>query len=187
MCTLTVYKSREKYFLLKKEKGEKRINVSLDSATSRIHTCRSVAIIATHKLLVGRKEKKSRRMRNEQKWKKNVRRKYDEREKKNYAYNSGQMENKYKNEIPNIMLDDAHSNCASIPFIVMKWFGKTMPAQRPSFKQDSNNASIKSDQAAAFAIGQLPSMCGYANAYHKFMIRQKSSRSLAKRIYRIMQ
>ena len=65
------------------------------------------------------------------------------------VYSSGQMENKYKNEIPNIILDDAHLNCASIPFIVMKWFGKTMPVQRPSFEQDSNNASIKSDQASS--------------------------------------
>lgn len=29
-------------------------------------------------------------------------------------------------DIPNVMLDDAHLNCASIPFRVMKSFGKTM-------------------------------------------------------------
>lgn len=37
LCTLNVDKSTEKYFLLKKENGEKRINVSLDSATPHIH------------------------------------------------------------------------------------------------------------------------------------------------------
>lgn len=29
-------------------------------------------------------------------------------------------------DIPNVMLDDAHLNCASIPFRVTKSFGKTM-------------------------------------------------------------
>lgn len=61
------------------------------------------------------------------------------------------MENKYKNEIPNITLDGAHLNCASIQFIVMKWFGKVMASQRPNFRRDSNNgdASIKSDQVSS--------------------------------------
>lgn len=39
---------------------------------------------------------------------------------------------KYKNVIPNITLDDAHLNCASISFKVMKWFGKMMPLTRPA-------------------------------------------------------
>lgn len=78
------------------------------------------------------------------------------------------MENKYKNEISNIILDDAHLNWASIPFIVMKWFGKTMPVQRPNFDQDLNNASIKSGQASSRFCHWTVAI----NAHiHKFMIR----------------
>lgn len=81
------------------------------------------------------------------------------------------MENKYKNEIPNIMLDGAHLNFASIPFIVMKWFGKVMPSKRPNFRPDSNNgnASIKSDQVYSHFRHwtTLPLMCGHANITQK--------------------
>lgn len=94
------------------------------------HT-RSFAITATHRLMVQKgktfieREKKNTRT-------KNVGRKCNVNEEyKKVCVLVAKMENKYKNGIPNVILDDAHLNCASISFMVTsfmatKSFGTTM-------------------------------------------------------------
>lgn len=61
------------------------------------------------------------------------------------------MENKYKNDIPNnIILDDAHMNCASIPFAIGKkivWKNDALTMAKFQARDFNNgHASMKSDQ-----------------------------------------
>lgn len=84
------------------------------------------------------------------------------------------MENKYKNEIPNKMLGDAHLNCASISFIVMKLLGKTMPTYNCKSSGGFNNKEQPNRTSLFSPIGQWP-LCEYTYATLKAIIHKRNA------------
>lgn len=116
--TQNVDKSTEKYISRwEKENWAQKKDKCVVGLSTTTHTHSSFAIIATHRLMVQKGKTFIER--------KNVGRKCEVSEKK-VCVLVAKMENKYKNDIPNVILDNAHLNCASISFRLTKLFGKAI-------------------------------------------------------------